>query len=666
MKKQKFFVLALSALMAACVVSLAACDNNADGSDDDPSIVTPGDDVPSTPDDGNQEQHEHTYGEWVIEQEATCTSDGTRVRTCLACKDEQTETIPALGHDKISHAAQAATCTQAGWEAYETCARCDYTTYTAIPELGHDKISHAAQAATCTQAGWEAYETCSRCDYTTYAALSALGHDTVYHAGQAATCTQPGWEAYEACSRCDYTTYAAIPEAGHRLVPHAGQDPTCIQSGWAAYETCENCDYTTYRSLSSLGHHYVNGACDRCGASDPSVSPEPDEQLVYRFNGSGYTVTGIGTMSDAVLVIPSTYNGHSVTEIGERAFAGITWLSDVTIPDGVTSIGQRAFSGCSGLKSIDIPDSVTIIGGSAFYGCAGLKSIDIPESVTSIGDYAFYGCAGLESIDIPEGVTSIATWAFQNCTGLKSIVIPDSVTSIGHFAFSGCTGLESIVIPQSVISIYERTFANCAGLESIVVEEGNPVYHSAGNCLIETQSKTLLQGCKNSIIPDDGSVTRINGFAFTGCIELTSIVIPDSVTSIGERVFEGCAGLESIVVEEGNPVYHSAGNCLIETQSKTLLLGCKNSIIPDDGSVTSIGSMAFKGHSGLESIVIPESVISIGSNAFSDCTALKSVVFENPEGWRDSWGNEISSEDLADPSFAVWLLSSSNGINRID
>ena len=422
MKKRKFFVLALSALMAACVVGLAACDNDAEGPDDDPSIVTPGDDVPGTPDDGNQEQHEHTYGEWVIEQEATCTNVGTRVRTCRTCMDEQTETIPALGHDIVEHAGQAATCTQPGWEAYETCSRCDYTTYAALSALGHDPIYHAGQAATCTQPGWEAYETCSRCNYTTYQSIAELGHDIVDHAGQAATCTQAGWEAYETCSRCDYTTYAAIPEAGHRLVPHAGQDPTCTQSGWAAYETCENCDYTTYQALSSLGHHYVNGACNRCGASDPSVPPEPDEQLVYRFNGSGYTVTGIGTMSDAVLTIPSIYNGHSVTEIGESAFANCTWITGITIPEGVTIIGDYAFSGCTGLTSIDIPEGVTIIGVSAFQACTGLKSIDIPEGVTSIG-----------------------IWAFQGCTGLESVVIPGSVTEIDHYAFSGCTALKSVV-----------------------------------------------------------------------------------------------------------------------------------------------------------------------------------------------------------------------------
>ena len=381
--KHKLWTVFLTALVALClVVGFAACDNGMGDGADDP-IVTP------MPDDEDSAAHEHNYGVWQAERAATCTADGLQVRVCQTCGHEETQTlsmlghdivyhagqaatctlegweayetcsrcdyttyvtIPELGHDIVYHAGQAATCTQEGWEAYEACSRCDYTTYQSIPELGHDIIEHAGQAATCTQAGWEAYETCSRCNYTTYQSISELGHDIIEHAGQAVTCTQAGWEAYETCSRCDYTTYAAIPEAGHRLVPHAGQDPTCTQSGWAAYETCENCDYTTYQALSSLGHHYVNGACDRCGASDPSVSPEPDEQLVYRFNGSGYTITGIGTMSDAVLTIPSTYNGHPVTEIGGSAFAGITWLSDVTIPDSVTSIGDDIFEFCSSLN----------------------------------------------------------------------------------------------------------------------------------------------------------------------------------------------------------------------------------------------------------------------------------------------------------------------------
>ena len=237
---------------------------------------------------------------------------------------------------------------------------------------------------------------------------------------------------------------------------------------------------------------------------------------------------------------------------------------ELVLPSYITKINQNAFSGCSSLTSITIPDSVTSIGSSAFSGCSGLTSITIPDSVTSIGGGAFSGCKGLTSITIPNSVTSIGNWAFSGCSGLTSITIPNSVTSIGAYAFSFCTGLTSII-----------------------VDEGNTKYHSAGNCLIETESKTLIAGCKNSIIPTDGSVTSIGSSAFRGCTGLTSITIPNSVTSIGEDAFYGCTGLTNIT-------------------------------IPD--SVTSIGRYAFMNCTGLTSITIPDSVTSIGDRAFYDTT----------------------------------------------
>ena len=125
-----------------------------------------------------------------------------------------------------------------------------------------------------------------------------------------------------------------------------------------------------------------------------------------------------------------------------------------------------------------------------------------------------------------------------NYIGKNAVVkILDGVTSIGERAFYGCTGLTSVTIPYSVTSIGNYAFYGCSGLTSITVAKGNTKYHSAGNCLIETESKTLIAGCKNSIIPTDGSVTSIGDGAFYGCTGLTSVTIPDSVTSIGDDAF---------------------------------------------------------------------------------------------------------------------------------
>ncbi len=343
---------------------------------------------------------------------------------------------------------------------------------------------------------------------------------------------------------------------------------------------------------------------------------------------------------------------NSVTSIGRSAFDGCTGLTSVTIGNSVTSIGNNAFTGCTGLTSITIPDSVTRIGDYAFWYCTGLTSVTIGNSVTSIGDYAFYGCSGLSSITIPNRVTSIGSYAFEDCRGLTSVTIPDSVTSIGSSAFSGCSSLESITIPfvgakagvtssdtyqypfgyifgtysytggvatkqyyygSSTLDTINTTYYIPSSLKSVTVTGGNILYGAFYNCSGLTSVTT------------GNSVTRIGDEAFDGCTGLTSVTIGNSVTRIGSSAFSGCTGLTSIIVAEGNSKYHSDGNCLIETATKTLILGCKTSVIPTDGSVTSIGFYAFEDCRGLTSITIPDNVTSIGSYAFEDCRGLTSV-----------------------------------------
>ena len=179
--------------------------------------------------------------------------------------------------------------------------------------------------------------------------------------------------------------------------------------------------------------------------------------------------------------------------------------------------------------------------------------------------------------------------------------------------------LTDVTIPADVTSIADWAFDGCSGLTSIVVEDGNPVYHSAGNCLIETATKTLILGCKTSVIPDDGSVTSIGYSAFYGCSGLTSITIPDSVTSIGDWAFWGCTGLTSITIPDS-----------VTSIGSNAFRGCSgltSITIPD--SVTSIGWEAFYGCTDLTSITIPDSVTSIGREAFSGCSGLTSITIPN-------------------------------------
>ena len=204
---------------------------------------------------GEKDSNNHDLEQHAA-QAPTCTEIGWNAyETCKNCNYTTRKELPAQ-HDLKQHAAKAPTCTEIGWDAYDRCIRCGYTTRKELPAQ-HDLKQHAAKAPTCTEKGWNAYETCSRCDYTTYTELTALNHALVQHEAQAATCTKPGWNAYETCSRCDHTTYAEQPALNHALVQHEAKAATCTGIGWDAYETCSRCDYTTYAELPALNHALV-------------------------------------------------------------------------------------------------------------------------------------------------------------------------------------------------------------------------------------------------------------------------------------------------------------------------------------------------------------------------------------------------------------------------
>ena len=206
------------------------------------------------------------------------------------------------------------------------------------------------------------------------------------------------------------------------------------------------------------------------------------------------------------------------------------------------------------------------------------------------------GTLTISGTDMPDYNTSNkrTPW-YSRREEIKKVVIEDGVTNIGKYAFYVCTNLTSITIPNSVTSIGSQAFWDCENLTSITIPN---------------------------------SVTSIESQAFWNCVNLPSITIPNSVTSIGSQAFYSCYGLSSIIVEEGNKYYDSRDNCnaIITTKYNTLIIGCKNTVIPN--SVTSIGSEAFQYCEGLCSITIPNSVASIGLRAFLG-TGLTSITIPN-------------------------------------
>ena len=409
-------------------------------------------------------------------------------------------------------------------------------------------------------------------------------------------------------------------------------------------------------------------------------------QIVY--DHIKYQVTSIGDNAfSGCEKLTSVVLPTSLKRIGRYAFSECTSITSVTIPYGVESIEECAFDRCYKLVSLDISGSVKTIGGRAFQYC-DLKTVIIPEGVTFIGGSAFRYNFNLQTISIPNSLTQLGYYSFhdtkwleqaqtrsmdtgrvylgnwfyswfntggygnidikEGCVGivdgafgreLESITLPSSLLYIGEAAFR-YSKLTSINIPNNVTTIYGSAFERCDNLSSIHI--GNNVYKIGkdaftGTPWLESQPNGVVyvgnvaytykynywEEPSESLILKEGCLGIADGF-FNAYIE--SITIPSTLKYIGDQGWF-VNRMSSIIVEDGNTVYNSLDNCnaIIETATNTLLLGCKNTIIPNN--VITIGRLAMANNE-LVNITIPNNVKEIRERAFEN-TALKSIRIPN-------------------------------------
>ena len=585
---KKLGILLLSAALAVCGLAvLSACD---------------------------EPEHTHSFGEWEVVTEPTCTEEGLRERVC-ACGEKESEEIEALGHtpsEAIKENEVAATCTTGGsYEEVVYCAVCGEELSRKAVEvvsLGHDYVK-----GVCVRCGEE--------EPFTEGLIFELS-------GDGASYTVTGYQGA--------STEVYIPSYYQGL-------PVTSIGGGAFYE-CEILESVTISdTVSSIGFD-VFSACPNL----TSISVDP-QNSIYHSDGnclikteSKWLVYGCKTS-----IIPSD---GSVTIIGNGAFYQCSSLSDIIIPDSVTSILLYAFRGCSGLESVTIGKGLASINAGVFGGCTSLTNISVdPQnpvyhstgshlietksksliavcrgsmiptdgSVTSIGDGAFMDCAWLESILIPDSVISIRGEAFYGCSGLTSITIPDSVTYIGGGAFQGCSNLDNIVVPDSVTSIGGNAFTGTAFYNDRSNWDRNMLY--LGGHLIKAEESS-----SGNYSIREGTI-YIAGSAFMSC-NLRSIIIPNSVVSIGDSAFMWCHYLKSVVIPDS--VTYIGLGAFQYCDSLTSI------VIPD--GVTTIGNSVFSGCDSLTSVAIPDSVTSIGDSAFFGCDSLTTVYYRGSEAeWNE-------------------------------
>jgi hypothetical protein len=152
-----------------------------------------------------------------------------------------------------------------------------------------------------------------------------------------------------------------------------------------------------------------------------------------------------------------------VREVADGAFAGLSRLRDVALPQGIEKIGVDAFSE-SAIRSIRIPDSVRKIGRNAFFKCGALKAVHLPDALEAIEEFTFTLCLSLEDAPIPKRVKRIGAHAFLSCEKLEAVVLPDFLEEIGDYAFSNCFSVKEVAIPRGA-KVGAFAFKGCASLE---------------------------------------------------------------------------------------------------------------------------------------------------------------------------------------------------------
>lgn len=328
-----------------------------------------------------------------------------------------------------------------------------------------------------------------------------------------------------------------------------------------------------------------------CGAEDGG------ENLTWRLDRDGMlTISGSGAMADYngttttpwaryFLSIHAVKVESGVTSIGRYAFNNYVAITDVFLPDGLTSIGYAAFENCTALTGkLSLPKSLTDINSKAFKNCTGISGeLVIPDGVRTIAEESFCGCSGLTgTLRIPSGVYEIRSSAFMGCTGLSKLILPDKISKIRDGAFYECTGLSELILPQSIFTVDIEgsaffgctslsgtltipknvrlgggAFAGCTGITAFAAKD----YYSADD------SGALYEGSTLCVFPagapletytvQDGT-SIIGRYAFSGCCNLDTVIVPATVQKIDWNAFERMPKLKSVYFYGNYPPTSSA------------------------------------------------------------------------------------------------------------
>lgn len=267
------------------------------------------------------------------------------------------------------------------------------------------------------------------------------------------------------------------------------------------------------------------------------------------------------------------------------------------------------------------------------------KDVVIPaeykgKKISTLGDgkKAVFGGCEFSTLRVEAGVKVINDNACKDWSPLKTLELNEGLERIGANAFFGCTELKDITVPKSVVGIGENAFEDTAWYKDQpngkIIYVGSFLYEYKGNMPANTVvdnidpetkyvSDYAFSGCiglKGIVLPE--GMQKIGAYAFAGCTSLESIVIPDAVNSVGNNAFDGCTLLKDVIIPSG-----------VGTIAPYMFYDCcgLENVTVSNG-ITEVGGSAFENCVGLSTATLPETVKTLGAGAFKNCIKLTDVI----------------------------------------
>ena len=369
--------------------------------------------------------------------------------------------------------------------------------------------------------------------------------------------------------------------------------------------------------------------------------------LIYELieNETAYAIVNVGRASGEVVIEDTYRNDKPVIKIGDRAFKNNKKITKVTLGANIVSVEKEAFYSCSSLQEIIIPEGVASMGEAVFQSCSALKSVKLPSTLSTVPQKAFAYCRNMETVEFcvdkvdPDdentwsGTTIIDDSAFVDCRAIKESVLPETLTGIESGAFRQMAELTRVVINDKVSYINSEAFNSDAKLTDVVISENSNIN------FIGIQAFSGCIALETIYLPE--KLDEIARMAFYNCSSLDNIRIPDSVTIVGTDAFKNTKEYTEQTKVAGAPEqtkknFKFIDRWLVEYVGDKKTLANFNTRYPNyqperDGEkgIVGIATGCFSSCEKLASVVIPKSVRYLSPSAFAKCKELASLSFED-------------------------------------